>query len=198
MPLRKRHSQTRTPQAVSPARRAPRACATLSRPVLVYLVLLLAAPVHGETGSRQQSAKSAADSQAIINEATELIGRLQQIEDKLYYPAHTRLAVFLSVDKKAPAVPRSVRLDIDDSKVSSHVYTQMETSALGSGGIQRLYTGNIKMGNHVLRVRLDQVLKDGSVRTREYRYKFNKDDKARHIEIIVSGNQPHIAIASRD
>ena len=54
---------------------------------------------------------------------------------------------------------------IDGSKVTDHIYTQEEISALNGGGTQRLYTGNTLMGNHKLGVRFRQSLKDGRLQT---------------------------------
>lgn len=158
----------------------------------LVLALVLALPAHSETGNKP------ADTETIKHEAVELVNRLHRLEQELLYPVHTRVSVFLSVAENSRARAHSVSIEIDGSKVTDHIYTQKEIGALGSGGIQRLYTGNILMGNHKLRVRFRQLRKDGSVQTDELDYKFSKNEKAENIEIVVDNRKPHIAIQSRN
>lgn len=156
------------------------------------LALVPASPAYSET-----SDKPAVDTEALALEAVDLISRLQQLEAQLLYPAHTHVSVFLSVAENNQAGFHSVSLEIDDDRVTDHIYTQKETSALNAGGIQRLYTGNVLTGKHRLRVSLKQAQEDGSVRTHELEYKFTKDESAENIEIIFDDVKPHIAIQSR-
>ena len=161
--------------------------------LLLLLVLVLAPAAHGETGG-----KPSADAEAIRYEAIELVNRLHRLEQELLYPVHTRVAVFLSVAENSRVQPHSVSITIDGGKVTDHLYTQKEIDGLKTGGIQRLYTGNIVPGNHKLRVSFRQSGKDGSVQANELEYKFNKDEKAENIEIVVDNRKPRIAIQSRN
>ena len=160
---------------------------------LLILALVVTAPARSETAD-----KAAADTEALKYEAVDLISRLHRLEQKLLYPAHTRVSVFLSIAQNSQIDPHSVSLEIDNNKVTDHMYTQRETSALRSGGIQRLHTGNMLMGKHRLQVSFKQTQKDGSVRTHELEYKFDKGEKTEYIEIIVDSNKPHIMIESRN
>jgi len=160
---------------------------------LLILALVVTAPARSETAE-----KAAADTEALKYEAVDLISRLHRLEQKLLYPAHTRVSVFLSVAQNSHIDPHSVSLEIDNNKVTDHMYTQRETSALRSGGIQRLHTDNMLMGKHRLQVSFKQTQKDGSVRTHELEYKFDKGEKTEYIEIIVDSNKPHIMIESRN
>jgi len=160
---------------------------------LLMIALVLAAPARGETAE-----KAAADTEALKYEAVDLISRLHQLEKKLLYPAHTRVSVFFSVAENSAVDPHSVRVEIDNNKVTDHIYTQREANALKSGGIQRLHTGNMLTGEHRLQVSFTEMHKDGSVRTHELEYKFTKDEKAEYIEIIVDSNKPHVLIKSRN
>lgn len=174
------------------AHRLPKPAASLIRlPVLLALVLAL--PAQSE--SRNQSS---ADTEAIRYEAIELISRLHRLEQDLLYPVHTRVSVFISVAENSRVRPHSVSIDIDGSKVTDHIYTQEEISALNGGGTQRLYTGNTLMGNHKLGVRFRQSLKDGRLQTNELEYKFNKDETAENIEIVVDNRKPYFVVQSRN
>ena len=44
----------------------------------------------------------------------------------------------------------SVQLKIDNKVVSNYLYTRREVEALHRGGVQRLYMGNLKTGEHEL------------------------------------------------
>ena len=156
------------------------------------LALVPATPAYSET-----SGKPPVDTEALTSEAVDLISRLQRLEQKLLYPAHTHVSVFLSVAEYSQARPHSVSLFIDDNRVTDHIYTQKESSALNAGGIQRLYTGNVLTGKHRLRVSLKQVQEDGIVRTHELEYKFTKDQSTENIEIIFDNETPHIVVQSR-
>ena len=156
---------------------------------LLVLALAMAATARSETAGQK-----AADTEALVSEAVDMISQLHRLEEQLLFPAHTRVSVFLSVAENSSIDPHSVSLEIDNSKIAEHIYTQREASALKSGGIQRLYTGNILMGKHKLQVSFRQARKDGSVRQHQLEYKFSKDERAENIEIIIDSVSPHITI----
>ena len=176
-----------------------RPCSQTLRHLLPAVVFLAAAAsATGDTRAGPAAGRSDSATQAVKNEAIELIGKLRRLEQELLYPAHTQVAVFLSVAQNSPAQPRSVTLKIDGEAIAHHVYTDTERSALRSGGIQRLYTGNIRMGNHKLAVSLDEILKDGSTRKQNVEYKFKKDENAEYIEIALGNKKPHVQVKSRN
>jgi hypothetical protein len=153
----------------------------------------MAVPARSETAGQKSM-----DTEALVSEAVDLISRLHRLEEQLLFPAHTRISVFLSAAENSPIDLHSVSLVIDNSRITEHIYTRRETSALKSGGIQRLYTGNIPMGRHKMRVKFRQTRNDGSVRQHERVYKFIKDEHAENIEIIIGNASTHITIRSLD
>jgi hypothetical protein len=72
------------------------------------------------------------------------------LEEELLYPSSTQVAVFLSLDVGEFFSLNSVQLKINDKVVSNYLYTPREVAALHQGGIQRLYMGNMKAGEHEL------------------------------------------------
>jgi hypothetical protein len=44
----------------------------------------------------------------------------------------------------------SVQIKLDDKVVASYLYTPLEVQALHRGGVQRVYVGNLKAGEHEL------------------------------------------------
>ena len=105
---------------------------------MLLFSLALTAPL---TARSETGGKPGVDIEAVKQEAVELISRLHRVEEQLLYPAHTQVAVFLSVADNSPVAPSAVSLALDDKEVVSHIYSERENDALRAGGIQRLYTG---------------------------------------------------------
>ncbi len=72
------------------------------------------------------------------------------LEEELLYPANTQVAVFVSVDVGDFFALDSITIKIDNHEVSNYLYTPREAAALVKGGVQRLYVGNLKAGEHEL------------------------------------------------
>ncbi len=70
------------------------------------------------------------------------------LEEDLLFPANTQITVFLSVDVGTFFELDAVELLIDDEIVTSYLYTKRQREALNKGGLQRLYIGNLKTGQH--------------------------------------------------
>lgn len=72
------------------------------------------------------------------------------LEEELLYPASNQIAIYLSVDVGEYFQLDSVKVHIDDQLVASELYTEHQVDALLRGGVQRLYVGNLKSGEHNL------------------------------------------------
>ena len=72
------------------------------------------------------------------------------LEEELLFPANTQVAVFVSMDVGDFFALDSVTLKVDNREVSNYLYTPREVTALVKGGVQRLYVGNLKAGEHEL------------------------------------------------
>jgi hypothetical protein len=88
--------------------------------------------------------------QSLKQEVLALNRELFLLEEELLFPSSTQLAVFLSLDVGEFFALDSVQLKVDDKVVSNYLYTPREVQALHRGGVQRLYMGNIKSGEHEL------------------------------------------------
>jgi hypothetical protein len=80
----------------------------------------------------------------------ELNRELFILEEELLFPGNTQVSIFLSLDIGNYFKLDSVQLHIDDKELTNHLYTEREIKALQRGGVQRLYLGNIKSGEHEL------------------------------------------------
>ncbi len=70
------------------------------------------------------------------------------LEEELLFPASTQLVVFLSMDVGKLFSLDSVQLKVGDTVVATYLYTPLEVAALHRGGVQRLYLGNLRPGEH--------------------------------------------------
>ncbi|MEM9057566.1 MAG: AraC family transcriptional regulator [Pseudomonadota bacterium] len=72
------------------------------------------------------------------------------LEEELLYPANTQTAVFVSMDVGEFFALDSVQLEVDGKEVANYLYTEREIDALIRGGVQKLWLGNLKSGEHEL------------------------------------------------
>jgi hypothetical protein len=102
-----------------------------------------AAPVPGAASldDRIQDAKS---------DVIRLNRDLLVLEEELLFPASTQVAIFVSMDVGKLFMLDSVRVKLDDKDVAAYLYTPLEVQALHRGGVQRLYVGNLRAGQHEL------------------------------------------------
>ncbi len=70
------------------------------------------------------------------------------LEEELLFPANTQVALFLSMDVGKLFELDSVQVKLDDKVVTSYLYTPLEVQALHRGGVQRVYLGNLRAGEH--------------------------------------------------
>ena len=148
-----------------------------------------AAPVQKEAPSSQPQENDNrtldARVQALKKDVKELNRDLFILEEELLFPSNTQLAVFLSIDVGEYFRLDSVQLKIDDKVVANHLYTKRELGALERGGVQRLYLGNVKSGEH----ELIAVFNGPGPNNRDYRrattIKFEKGSGAKYMELKI-------------
>ena len=111
------------------------------------------------------------------------------LEEELLFPANTQVALFLSMDVGKLFSLESVQIKLDDKVVASHLYTPLEVQALHRGGVQRLYLGNLKAGNH----ELVAFFTGQGPHTRDYKrgatIRFDKGTEPKYIELQIRDSQ---------
>ena len=98
------------------------------------------------------------------------------------------MALFVSVDTGKFFAIDSVEVKIDDKDVAGFLYTKRQREALEQGGIQKLYLGNLKIGQYQLTAIFTGVDPEGRMVKRAAKYQFEKDDEALMIELKVVDN----------
>jgi hypothetical protein len=86
--------------------------------------------------------------ETLKQEILELNRDLFLLEEELLYPSSSQLAVFVSMDVGAFFQLDSIQLKIDDKEVANYLYTDRQVDALHRGGVHRIFTGNVRVGEH--------------------------------------------------
>ena len=93
-------------------------------------------------------AQSAGQVESLKESVLTLNRDLLILEEELLYPASSQVAVYVSMDLGTYFALDAIKLEINNKLVASELYTEKQTKALFRGGVQRLYIGNLKTGEH--------------------------------------------------
>jgi hypothetical protein len=158
------------------------------------------APAAGASAAEAAAAPGAAASAPV---AASLDGRIQDtkldiiklnrdllvLEEELLFPANTQVAVFVSMDVGRMFDLDSVQVKLDDKLVASYLYTPLEVKALHRGGVQRVFLGNLKAGDH----ELVAFFTGKGPHERDYKrgttVKFEKGTEAKYIELRIRDSE---------
>ena len=132
--------------------------------------------------------------QEVKSDVLGIASELDQLEEKLLYPSNTQVAVFVSMDKATTFRLDSVQIQIDGQPVARHVYSFKELEALKKGGVQRIYTGNARTGEHRLDVSVAGKL-SGKDYTGTRTSSFSKEVGPKLVGVTLAGSgEPSIEI----
>ena len=118
--------------------------------ILGISALLLILPAYGQEAPKEQIKGLDEQVQEIKTDVLSIAAELNQLEEKLLYPSDTQVAVFVSVAKGEKFRLDAVDIELDGKSVAHHLYTFKELEALQKGGVQRIYVGNVRTGEHAL------------------------------------------------
>lgn len=109
------------------------------------------------SGARATAEAQSLDQQVqdIKSEVLAIAAELRALEEQLLHPSSTQVSVFVEIQADEDVLVDAARLVIDGETVAHHVYTHQELQALRNGGVQRLFTGNLREGEHALRIELE-------------------------------------------
>ena len=181
---RRRRRRSRQAAAPTPAAKpaatpaAAPAAAAASAPVVAAAPATAASapPLAATLDGRVQDVKS---------DVIKLNRDLLVLEEELLFPANTQVALFVSMDVGKMFELDSVQIKLDDKVVAAYLYTPLEVAALHRGGVQRVWVGNLKIGEHELVAYFtgkgphDRDYKRGAT------VKFDKGTEAKYIELRI-------------
>ena len=154
--------------------------------ILGISVLILSVAAYGQEISKEQIKGLDEQVQEIKSDVLSNAAELNQLEEKLLYPSNTQVAVFVSLVQGETFRLDSVDIQLDGKPVAHHIYTFKELEALQKGGVQHIYTGNIRSGDHDLEVSvIGKSSGDGDL-IKTNRFKVNKDVGPKIVEISLA------------
>jgi hypothetical protein len=127
--------------------------------------------------------------QGLKKDVVDLNKDLFVLEEELLFPANTQVAVFVSMDVGEFFALDSITLKIDNHDVSNYLYTPREVGALIKGGVQRLYVGNLKSGQHELVAFFNGKGPNDRSYRRAANIRFEKGVGAKYLELKVTDHQ---------
>ena len=126
-------------------------------------ILFLSFSAYGQEVSREQIKGLDEQVQEIKTDVLSIAAQLDQLEEKLLYPSNTQVSLFVSMATGETFRLDAVEIQLDGQQVSHHIYTFKELEALQKGGVQRIYTGNLRTGAHDLKVSvIGKTVNDGN------------------------------------
>lgn len=115
---------------------------------------------------------------------------LFELEEDILHPADTRVAVYLSMADRTAFVLDSVELSINGRPVVSHLYTDSERQALSQGGVQRLYIGNLPIGEHELNAALNGQAENARYVRQQAAFEIRKSEGETQVQLVLQAPAP--------
>jgi hypothetical protein len=157
-----------------------------SKVVLSILMLLATFPAYAEEVSREQIKGLDEQVQEIKSDVLDIAAELSRLEEKLLYPSDTQVAVFLSLADGETFRLDSVEIQLGGKAVAHHLYSFKELEALRKGGVQRIYTGNLRTGAHEMQVSFQGKSEGGDDFRRTESFEIRKDVGPEIAEITLA------------
>jgi hypothetical protein len=149
-------------------------------------VLLWSAAAYGQEISKEQIKGLDEQVQEIKSDVLGIAAELNQLEEKLLYPSNTQVAVFVSLAGGETFRLDSVEIQLDGEPVAHHLYAFKELEALRKGGVQRIYTGNVRSGEHDIQVLVLGKTEGGTDFKKSGRFKVAKNAGPKIVEISLA------------
>ena len=158
----------------------------LPRLFAIAFVLCLSVGVVQAKEQPRSSKNLGEQVQDIKSEVLAIAEELNKLEERLLYPSHSQIALYVSLRKNQTFRPDSVSIEMDGKSVASHLYTDREVEALNMGGVHRIYTGNIALGTHQVQVTMRGKSDAGSEIRVVRSFPVDKDPEPAMAELLLS------------
>jgi hypothetical protein len=149
-------------------------------------MLLMGSASYGQVVSKEQVKGLDEQVQEIKGDALSISAELAKLEEKLLYPSNTEVSVFVSLKTGETVRLDSIDIQMDGKPVTHHVYTLKELEALRKGGVQKIYTGNVRTGEHDLEVLASGKTSGGADFQRSGHFMVSKDVAPKIVEVFLS------------
>lgn len=153
---------------------------------IVRSILLFVLSATTGIAADMKPASFDADVQELKSAVLDLNRELFMLEEELLFPANTQVAVFVSMDVGEFFSLDSVQLKMNGKEVANYLYTEREVAALHRGGVQKLFLGNLKTGEHELIAIFTGIGPHGRDYRRGATLSFDKQIGAKFVELQIS------------
>jgi len=157
--------------------------------VLGISALFLFLPAYAQEASKEQIKGLDEQVQEIKTDVLAISTGLNRLEEKLLYPSDTQIAIFVSLPEGEKFRLDAVDIELDGKPVAHHLYTFKELEALQKGGVQRIYVGNVRTGEHVLKVTAIGKSGGGSDFLQGESFKITKNIGPKLVGVVVAGSK---------
>jgi hypothetical protein len=154
--------------------------------VLGVTICFWSCAVHGQDVTREQIKGLDEQVQEIKSDVLSIAAGLNKLEEVLLYPSNTQISMFIDLAEGEQFRLDAVEILLDGQPVAHHLYTFKELEALQMGGVQRVYTGNIKTGEHAIQVNFIGKSEGGSDLDRAESFKIQKNVGPSIVEITLA------------
>ena len=156
-----------------------------------WTIFLICVAVLGSTASAQDVPMGEIKGldeqvQEIKADAISIAAELNQLEEKLLFPSNTQMAVFVSLNSEEKYRIDTIEVSLDGVPAARHIYSFKELEALQKGGVQRLYTGNITIGEHEMHVITSGKTNSGFESNNSRQFKVHKSVGPKIVEILLT------------
>jgi hypothetical protein len=154
--------------------------------ILVLSVLVLSVTAYGQESTKEQIKGLDEQVQEIKSDVLSIAAELNQLEEKLLYPSNTQVSVFITLVSGEAFRLDSVEIQLDGKPVAHHLYTFRELEALQKGAVQRIYTGNVRSGEHDLQVSATGKTGGGADFQKSEHFKVDKEVAPKIVEVSLA------------
>lgn len=155
---------------------------------LLFITLTVTATsAAAEEVSKEQIKGLDEQVQDIKKDVLAISTELNLLEEKLLYPSNTQVSLFVSLKAGDDFRLDSVEIELDGKAITHHIYSFKELEALRAGGMQRIYTGNVRTGDHQIKVAVIGKTSLGNDYSKVKSYRFKKGVGPGLVEISLAG-----------
>lgn len=159
---------------------------------LLLAMLFAALLVSGVTSAAEQVSREQIKGldeqiQEVKADVLGIAAELSRLEEKLLYPSDTQVSLFVALAPTSKFRLDAIEIQIDGKPVAHHLYTYKELEGLRLGGVQRIYTGNIRRGEHALQVSVLGKSESGAEYRQSGSFKLTKGVGPKLAGITVAG-----------
>ncbi|MCZ6880054.1 MAG: hypothetical protein O7F13_02875 [Gammaproteobacteria bacterium] len=153
------------------------------------LLVLAGSPMLGAAQDLSGDSMRSLDGQVqeIKSDVLSIASELNTLEERLLFPSHTQISLFVSIAENDEFRLDAVQVEINGELATHHIYSFKELDALQNGGVQKIYTGNLTTGDHQLNVTMIGKLKNGKEFNESGSFVFTKGVKPKVLGITLAG-----------